>query len=196
MRPRSVLGIAVLIVCTLALTVPGLSAQAGEKQDSRGNRDHKVSVCNLRSGKIIEVARSAAKNSPIFTGDLARCTGGSENPTDQLAGGILATFDVDGEQFRVWVTNPTTIQQIFDLQAGTSMANIPNGIIHYGSGQGNHNAPWSWYLDPEQIEMADMTIEVCDARPSYVEEEVKYFVDVVGRYCPWGATLVSIEDYR
>jgi len=119
-----------------------------------------------------------------------------DGSSDDLEGGVLATFDVDGEVFRVWVTNPDTIQQLVDLRDGTSTANIPNGRIHYGPGQGNHNDPWSWHLDPEDISMADVTIELCDARPSYVEEQVQEFVEVVGRYCSWGAELVSLEDFR
>jgi hypothetical protein len=58
--------------------------------------------------------------------------------------GVLATFDVDGEQFRVWVTNPQTIQQILELEQGKSMANIPNGRILRGPGYQDHNTPWSW----------------------------------------------------
>ena len=120
--------------------------------------------------------------------------GNKQPAVQELSGGIVATFDVVGERFRVWVTNPQTIQQIRDLQAGRSTANIPIGRIHRGPGAGDHNAPWSWHLDPEDIGMADMTIEVCDARPSYVEENVDEFVDTVLRYCPWSAVLVGIVE--
>lgn len=114
----------------------------------------------------------------------------------ELSGGILATFEVVDEEFRVWVTNPDTIQQILDLQRGTGSANIPNGRILRGSGQADHNEPWSWHLDPEQIEMSEVTIELCDGAPSFVEEELDYFVETVGRYCPWSVRLVAVEDYR
>ncbi len=114
-------------------------------------------------------------------------------PSEDLDEGVLATFDVDGEVFQVWVTNPQTAQQILDLAAGESMANIPNGVILRGPGAAEHNLPWSWHLDPEQIEMAEMTTEVCDGQPSYVEEHLDEFVDSVGRYCPWGARLLSVE---
>lgn len=113
-----------------------------------------------------------------------------------LRGGVLATFDVVGEQFKVWVTNPQTIQQILDLRDGKSEASIPNGRILRGAGEVNHNTPYSWHLDPQDIEMAEMTIEVCDAEPSYVEQNVGEFVDNVKRYCPWSAKLVSVQDYR
>lgn len=113
-----------------------------------------------------------------------------------LAGGVLATFEVTGERFQVWVTNQEAIQQILDLQAGKSPATIPNGRILRGPGQGDHNAPWGWHLDSEDIHMAEMTIELCDGAPSFVESEVDYFVDTVQRYCPWSAQLVEVKDYR
>jgi hypothetical protein len=119
-----------------------------------------------------------------------------EPAPNPLAGGILATFDVVGEEFKVWVTAPGAIEQILDLQAGESQAGIPNGRILRGSGEAEHNAPWSWHLDPEQIDMAEFTVEVCDGTPSFVQSEVDYFVDTVGQYCPWSARLVDVQDYR
>ncbi|MEJ2212196.1 MAG: hypothetical protein P8129_24670, partial [Anaerolineae bacterium] len=117
-----------------------------------------------------------------------------EPPGDgELSGGVLATFDVNGEEFRVWVTNPGTIQQLLDLASGEGGANIPNGRIQRGPGLADHNLPWSWHLDPQDIEMAEMTAEVCDGTPSYVEEHLDEFVDTVGRYCPWSARLVSVD---
>jgi hypothetical protein len=117
-------------------------------------------------------------------------------PVNDLEGGVLATFDVHGDTFKVWVTNPDTIQQLFDLQDGVSQANIPNGRIYHGPGHANHNEPWSWHLDPEDIEMAEMAIELCDGALWFFEEEVDYFVETVERICPWEAKLVSLEDYR
>jgi hypothetical protein len=119
-----------------------------------------------------------------------------------VTGGVLATFEVAGdadtvgEFFRAWVTNTTTIEQLIALKAGTSEANIPNGRILRSPGQGGHNAPYGWHLDSDDVEMAEMTIEVCDAVPSYVEENIDEFVDNVLRFCPWGARLVELEDYR
>jgi len=130
---------------------------------------------------------------------LAASACGGVTPTpgqDALSGGIVATFGAVDEQFKVWVTNPQTIEQILSLQRGDSSANIPNGVILRGPGKADHNVPWSWHLDPEQIEMAEITVELCDGTPSLVEEELDYFVETVGRYCPWSAQLVAVEDYR
>jgi len=115
--------------------------------------------------------------------------------TGALRGGALATFEVEGERFRVWTTNPQTIRDLRELQQGTSTANIPNGRILRGSGRARHNAPYHWHLDPQDIAMAEVAIEVCDALPSYVEENVGEFVERVGRYCPWAAQLVELRDF-
>ena len=117
-------------------------------------------------------------------------------PNPGLQGGVLATFVVNDDTFNVWVTNPAAIDQLFALQSGDSLANIPNGRILAGPGAGDHNAPWSWHLDPVDIEMAEMTMELCDGEPSYVEDNVAEFVDVVQRYCPWSARLTALDDRR
>jgi hypothetical protein len=114
---------------------------------------------------------------------------------DALRGGALATFEVEGERFRVWTTNPQTIHDLHELRRSTSTANIPNGRILRGSGRARHNAPYHWHLDPQDLTMAEVAIEVCDALPSYVEENVEEFVERVGRYCPWAAQLIELRDY-
>lgn len=171
----------------LLVAVPGLSAQA-RGSDRPGEPGRQFGrVCSPREGRAPDSGRVETFRGPSKTGSRPRC---------ELSGGVLATFEVQGELFRVWVTNPVTIQQILDLQAGTSMANIPNGVVRYGPGQGNHNAPWNWHLDPEQIEMAEAAIELCDGVPSYVEARTQEFVEVVGSFCPWSASLVEVQDLR
>jgi hypothetical protein len=116
--------------------------------------------------------------------------------TLRLNGGVLATFEVQGERFKIWIKDSEAIKAVYALQAGTSTADIPNGRLRAGSGTGNHNAPWTWHLDPRDIEFADATTEACDATPSYVQKHQNDFVGVVGRYCPWLAELISIQDFR
>jgi hypothetical protein len=76
-----------------------------------------------------------------------------------------------------------------------SRTDVSSGRILYGSGRARHNAPYHWHLDPQDIAMAEYAIELCDARPSYVEENVDEFVGTVGCYCPWHARLVELRDY-
>ncbi len=127
---------------------------------------------------------------------LAVCGSDVTDPDSDLRGGILATFDVEGEQFRAWVRNETTIQQLIDLRDGLSEASIPNGPLRAGSGRADHNAPWNWHLDPDLTSMAELTIEVCSGLPSLVEENLEEWLANVGQYCPWSARLVKLDDFR
>ena len=124
------------------------------------------------------------------------CGGPTRPDGGPLKGGVLATFAVGGESFNVWVRRPEAIEDLLALQRGTSTASIPNGVLRAGAGQGSHNRPYSWHLDPDQIQMAGATIEVCDGAPSYIQAHRDEFIATVGRYCPWGARLVRVEDFR
>ncbi len=112
----------------------------------------------------------------------------------ELNGGILATFDVQGETYSVFITNEDTIEDVFALQEGESSANIPSGRLLAGSVW--YNEPWSWHIDSEDIHMAEITIEVCDGLPSHVEDSLDYWLNTVGRFCPWSAELIEVQDYR
>lgn len=132
----------------------------------------------------------------LLLGALAACGDGVSGPGDELSGGVLATFDVEGEVFRVWVTNAGTIAQLFDLGDGQSAANIPIGPLLAGPGRGDHNVPWSWHLDPAETTMAEVTIELCSGLPSFVEADLDAWLNDVGSYCPWSAELVGLQDFR
>ena len=104
----------------------------------------------------------------VFT--VAACgSPSSPTPDGPVGGGIVATFSVGTETFRVWIRSADAIGQVLALQRGPSTASIPNGRLRAGAGRGNHNSPFSWHLDPDDIQMAGATIELCDGAPSYIE---------------------------
>jgi len=105
---------------------------------------------------------------------------------------LEATFMVNGETFKVRVTNPDTIEDLVDVWKRVSSATIPNGVLREGPGEDDHNLPWSWHLDPEDIQMAEATIEACSGRPSDIEADLDYWINTVGRFCPWSAELTSL----
>ncbi len=125
----------------------------------------------------------------------AGCGDDGVSPNPELDGGVLATFEVEGETLHLWTTNSTTIQNLLALKAGDSAASIPNGPLLPGSGQGDHNLPWNWHLDPVETEMAEATIEVCSGLPSFVEEALSDWL-TLGQYCLWSAELVKLDDFR
>jgi hypothetical protein len=51
------------------------------------------------------------------------------------------------------------------------------------------NVGYSWHIDPDTLEFAEFTVELCDGRPSYVEDG-----SLTGeRFCPWSAEVLAIE---
>ena len=113
-----------------------------------------------------------------------------------LKGGVLATFAVDHEVFRLWTTNPQTIDQLFALRNGTSTANIPLGLVERGPGKAGYNRPWTWHLDPQSTQMVEVARELCDAEPSYVQAHLRSWIRDVHDYCPWIARLIRLQDFR
>ena len=114
---------------------------------------------------------------------LAACN--DDSPTQPTTGAIV-TFAVGPESFRVWLATPEQVDAAREAQAG-GPARIPNGRIVNGT---DINTGWSWHLT--DVEFAEMTIELCDGRPSDVELAGTDFGG--GRYCPWSAVVVDIQE--
>ena len=115
----------------------------------------------------------------IATAVLVSAAGPDRNP--------VATFQVVDEQYRIELATAELVAHAEALLAGEPVAAIPLGrVVRDDPGV---NAPWSWHIDPATLEFADLTIEVCDGLPSYVEDGTVTSPD----YCPWSATIVSID---
>ena len=84
------------------------------------------------------------------------------------------------------MTDPDDIDIAQKLLAGEAAPRIPNGRVVRG--EPDVNVGYSWHIDPDSVEFADTTLEVCDGRPSDVEKGVI----TSERYCPWSAKVVAI----
>jgi hypothetical protein len=93
---------------------------------------------------------------------------------------------VADETFRVQLTDEAQIAAARSAQAG-GPARIPNGRIVTGT---SVNVGWSWHL--EDVQFAEVTIELCDGRPSDVERQGVAFGG--GRFCPWTARVISVDE--
>ncbi len=109
---------------------------------------------------------------------------GDELPTEPL--GAYFTVDVEGERFKMFVTETETLRLARENLQGKNQ-HFPIGTIQFG--HAGYNQPWSWSLVPATIRMTEAAIEVCDGLPSYVNEHVGEYVRV--GYCPWGAKIVA-----
>jgi hypothetical protein len=111
------------------------------------------------------------------------CQKTSTSPSPTSA---LVTFRVVNETFKALLTDSAAIDLARRSQAG-SAKRFPNGRILAGT---DVNTGWNWHL--VDVEMVEASIELCDGRPSDVEHAGATYGG--GRFCPWSATVVSIED--
>lgn len=115
----------------------------------------------------------------IVTAGLA-CGGTPTSPSRDA----VATIAVLDETFRVQLTGEAQIDAARRARDGGA-ATIPNGRIAAGTGV---NTGWSWHLT--DVEFVEVAIELCDGRPSDVEEAGVTYGG--GRFCPWSARVVAV----
>lgn len=116
------------------------------------------------------------------------CDSAEDDPADDNS--IFVIEVADRETFRVRITAPDQIREAERLLNTGEERNVTGTLQR---GDGGFNAPYSWHLDPETVEFVDVTIEVCDGLPSFIEEDLDYWVDTVGTYCPWSSQVVGRE---
>ena len=129
--------------------------------------------------------RGAHATEAILATALAAGCGSIDSPTSPSFGAVV-TFAVGGETFRVALTDPEQVAAARAAQSGAA-ARIPIGRLVAGA---QVNAGWNWHL--EDLVFAEVTIELCDGRPSDVQREGVQFGG--GQFCPWAATIVRIDE--
>jgi hypothetical protein len=122
---------------------------------------------------------------------LAGCGGVAPSGQPAPTAGVVVTVRVaDAEEYRLRLTDPDDIGIAQKLLAGEAAPAIPNGRLVRG--EPDVNVGYSWHIDPESVEFADTTTEVCDGRPS----DVEHGTISSDRYCPWSAKVVAIAPVQ
>ena len=132
--------------------------------------------------------RAVAKLSGMLALGLLTACGEATGPNKEA----VATFvvEVSGEEFRVQVTSETQAEAFRARMASGTEGVVSGALV---SGSGGINSPWKWHLDATTVHVSDMAIELCDGRPSMVDADLAYWLNNVGHFCPWGATVVREE---
>lgn len=136
---------------------------------------------------IVRLALPALLALPLV---LAACGNDDDgNGTPPGGEGVIVTFRVaESEEYRIRLTEQEDIDIARKLLAGEEAPTIPNGKVIRGSA--DVNTGYSWHIDPNDIEFAEVTMEVCDGIPSDVEKEIV----TSDRYCPWSAKVIAIDE--
>ncbi|MEL6925499.1 MAG: hypothetical protein AAFO94_15740, partial [Bacteroidota bacterium] len=93
------------------------------------------------------------------------------------------------DTFLAWTSDTAVIQSVeaqLALPQEQRSQHINGTILRLPEGC-NSNQQWSWYFAPDAWSVVDISIELCDGNPQYVEENIDEYVDKVGSYCPWGS---------
>ncbi|MCX8071036.1 MAG: hypothetical protein N3C12_01105 [Candidatus Binatia bacterium] len=161
------------------------------------NTDAEVTIEELIAGVLIALGSSSLSrcapmdrdgNGEVTIDELVVGAGSALQGCPLEAGGIYEVQVCGDERFRVHIQDSETLELAERILAGKEQPKIVTGELRCG--HGNFNGPWSWHLDPATVGFADIAIELCDACPSFVEEELDYWLHTVARYCPWTAEIV------
>jgi hypothetical protein len=112
-------------------------------------------------------------------------------PAQSIPAPALATvaFIGTGESFVLHVIDQVLVDEMVQIAAGQCFQKVV--VANVVTGNGGYNAGWSWHLDEQSLSLWDYTVEVCDASPSYVEQNL---ADWAGStYCPWGGWIIAVQ---
>lgn len=91
-------------------------------------------------------------------------------------------------------SNQATIDSVLaNMARPLNQRNFINGPIYYGNGGHNHNANhwFLWHFIPNQWNLVELAIELCDGCPyTDVDTDTAYWVGTVGQFCPWSGRPV------
>jgi len=121
---------------------------------------------------------------------LILLTGCQWDKDSETAAGQYFTVRVHNETFVMYVTNAETIRLAVDNFQGKNSL-FPSGKITFENG--GYNDPWHWHYVPDSVRMVEVSVEVCDGLPSYVDSHLTDFYSV--GYCPWGGKIIRVGRY-
>jgi len=103
----------------------------------------------------------------------------------------LVTWKVAGETFRAYLNRPQDIGAARVAIRRGEAGGIPIGRVYRGT---RENRGHGWHL--RDVRLVEVTIELCDGRPSDLDRDLDYWLGTVKRYCPWGARPIRLRWVR
>jgi hypothetical protein len=111
------------------------------------------------------------------------CEGDTTEPSEP--GRFLFALKGLPGQFVAITSDPKVIEKArAQLQLHWTQRNLfINGPI--APGNGDHNMDWSWHFVPDEWDLVEAAIEVCDGTPQALEADLERWLSEVGRFCPY-----------
>ena len=63
-----------------------------------------------------------------------------------------------------------------------------NGKIAYGN---EENLDWGWHFVQNQWTLEEISIEVCDGGPNYLQEHLDEWLGMLDQFCPWNSYVIK-----
>lgn len=158
-----------------------------------------VSVVSALRGDAIYCEFTHGKNergghAVRMLGIMVLCTVCACSNQDQVPVPTSVTFefvhgnDKDAPTYRASTSDTGLIDKVrAELQLPLQSRSLHiNGAI---AANADDNAPWKWAFVPDRWSLAQLSIEVCDAQPSYVNDNLDEWLKSVGSYCPWSSRV-------
>jgi hypothetical protein len=105
--------------------------------------------------------------------------------------GAVYLIAVGQDLFRVRVTEPEALA-VFEARRTSGQIGVVAGTL--AAGDGGFNAPWSWHLEPSTVHAPDVTIGTCSGTPAGVEQDLEYWLNQVGDFCPVEAQIIAVLE--
>lgn len=121
---------------------------------------------------------------------LAACGGADPQPSS-----VTLVFRMRNqpatEEFRYLTTAPELIARAREQMSLPADKRTLFAAGSIAAGNGGHNQPWSWHFT--SLTLTQVSIELCDGRPSMVEAGLDYWLNTVKSFCPWGSYLHAVQ---
>ncbi len=103
----------------------------------------------------------------------------------------VALHGIEDEEFVVGTDDPELIRvcrEQLDLPVDERDLHV-NGVIDHG--HGGFNLGREWHHEIGSWQLAEASVALCDGLPSDVADDLEYWIEEVGNFCPWSSYIAA-----